>query len=272
MEYSTLYELIEQIERGTKLHVGVEFFGRYGCSECNLPHPHTIHSSAVCDFFKSKPRGLMRCIKCRSYAIRRARRDRQPFSALCINGVFEYTYPVVIEDETAAVIFIGNILTCEGEKKLSAMGLDGVPFDTMERNTAEEDCKKIARLLESYITLLVENTRDNPSSPDTVIERIKNYVAANIEYDLKLSDVASVFFFNEAYLGRLFFKKTGTSFNSYLNSIRIIRAKELLLSDMRVAEVAERVGYNSPSYFNRVFKEETGLTPGEYKLKNRLST
>ena len=111
MEYSTLYELIEVIESGRNFHIGIFFVGGAGCSMCDLPDHHKIHSRPVCEIFKSRPRGLVRCMRCRSYAIRRAVRDRVPFSALCINGVFEYTHPVIISGEAVAVIYIGNILT-----------------------------------------------------------------------------------------------------------------------------------------------------------------
>ena len=66
-------------------------------------------------------------------------------------------------------------------------------------------------------------------------------------------------------MSTLFNKEMDMGFVRYLNSLRIERAKQLL-HDMRlrVGEIASQVGFESPRYFTRVFKEFTGLSPAEY--------
>ena len=270
MEYSCLYDLIRSIELGTKMHIGVVFLGAHGSEQCRLPDSHTMHPSPVCELFKSRPRGLERCMKCRSYALRRAIRDKAAFGALCINGVYEYTHPVVVDAEVIAVIFIGNILTEDGKIKLSKKA-EGVslPLDTMQSGPMAVGCESVAGVIESYIIMLEEKYPPAGEEPSAVIDNVKSYVAANLEYDHRLAEVASLFFYNEAYLGRLFLKETGESFNDYLNRERVARAKHLLRSGLRVTEVSWRVGYNSVSYFNRIFKRVTGVTPTEYKAMQK---
>ncbi|MBK8565374.1 MAG: response regulator [Saprospiraceae bacterium] len=60
---------------------------------------------------------------------------------------------------------------------------------------------------------------------------------------------------------------TGLSFNLYLRSLRLRKAQEMLLShaEMNVSEVAYEVGFNDPRYFMRVFAEEFGMPPGEWR-------
>jgi AraC-like DNA-binding protein len=60
---------------------------------------------------------------------------------------------------------------------------------------------------------------------------------------------------------------TGLSFNLYLRSLRLSKAQDLLLrhAEMNVSEVAYEVGFNDPRYFIRVFAEEFGLPPGEWR-------
>lgn len=56
------------------------------------------------------------------------------------------------------------------------------------------------------------------------------------------------------------------SFLDYLNKVRIEKAKELLANtDLKVWEIAEKVGYKNPKHFARIFKDITGLTPNEYR-------
>ena len=266
MELSGLSQLIKYLERGTKLHIGVVFLGNFGNSKCALPHESTIHISEVCDSFKRIPKEFDRCLRCRNLAIRRAVRDRRAFAALCINGVYEYTRPVILHDRVVAVIFIGNILTEEGLKKLCHRGVaEGVAEAAMERGISDADLEEMGALIDGYILQLIENYPDGKGVDNPIIQNVKEYVYSNIAYDLSLSAVARFYFYNEVYLGRLFKETVGLSFKEFVNRERIKRAGELLSSDLPITEVAERVGYNNITYFNRVFKLYTGMTPGEYR-------
>lgn len=80
---------------------------------------------------------------------------------------------------------------------------------------------------------------------------------------------------NSSYFSRCFKKLSGMSFSSYLNTVRIEKAVELLRSanGLSVAEIATSCGYETLRHFNRVFKEITGYTPtalpGDYRLADR---
>ena len=105
-----LYDVIKYIELGTHLHIGVLFFGNYGNELCTLPFSHQIHSSPFCTHAKNSTKnGYRRCFACRNLAIEKALRTKLPFGGKCINGIYEYVRPVLINGEVAAVIFIGNI-------------------------------------------------------------------------------------------------------------------------------------------------------------------
>jgi two-component system response regulator YesN len=62
----------------------------------------------------------------------------------------------------------------------------------------------------------------------------------------------------------------GITLIDYVTSVRIERAKELLLStDQNCTEVCFQVGYNNQSYFTRTFKDLVGMTPREFKKMNK---
>jgi AraC-like DNA-binding protein len=68
------------------------------------------------------------------------------------------------------------------------------------------------------------------------------------------------------YLSHLFHKEMGEKLSSYINRERIVRARTLLAeTKLNCSETAWACGFSSPAYFNRIFKEKTGLTPREYK-------
>lgn len=267
MDYSSLYDLITYIENGTRLHIGVLAIGNYGNEKCNLPSSHRVHSGKACAEFKSSPKGFRRCFRCRNIAVQKAISTQKTFYGYCINGIFEYVRPIVVDGDVAFIIFIGNILGENAEKIRSNLADKPEFIDTLEMGFTPKECDSVGNLIESYIRMLLRTVpQSKQNRSDQLIENIKNYADSNFEFDIKISHIANVFHYNEQYLGRLFKESTNQTFNEYLNSQRLIHSKDLLIdTDFTVLEISNRVGFNNISYFNRLFKKQFGLTPTEYR-------
>lgn len=114
-----------------------------------------------------------------------------------------------------------------------------------------------------YITKVVEGIG---VSSDHAIKRMIAYMNKNYEQDLKLKELAKMFNYNSAYLGKVFRKEVGEGFNDVLNRIRIENAKRLLNeTDLKVYQVSKAVGYQDIDYFYSTFKKMVGVSPKEYK-------
>ena len=73
---------------------------------------------------------------------------------------------------------------------------------------------------------------------------------------------------NPNYISQYFKNETGMNYSAYLLMLRINKAKNLLMnSDRSVAEVAQMTGFKDYRLFSRTFKQETGLTPSQYRMK-----
>ena len=111
------------------------------------------------------------------------------------------------------------------------------------------------------------NAIDSPSR-ESVMDAILNYIDHNYQENLKLGSIAELFGYNSSYLGKVFNKTTGKSFNSYIDEVRVENARKLLLEhDYKVYEIAQRVGYTNVDYFHKKFKKYTGMSPAEYRKK-----
>lgn len=100
------------------------------------------------------------------------------------------------------------------------------------------------------------------------IGEICEYIKNNYHEDITLSYFAKKFYLNSSYLGSIFKKKMGVSFSEYLRNRRIEEAKKLLRSsDLKVFEIAMRVGFNDAGYFSKRFEDAVGMTPNEYRRK-----
>ena len=97
----------------------------------------------------------------------------------------------------------------------------------------------------------------------TVTDYIKNNLTAD---DLSQGAMAEMAGISREYFSRIFKNVTGMNYSKWLNMIRLEKATELLAEDGRtLTEIAMLSGFQSIPSFNRVFREEKGLAPGEYR-------
>jgi YesN/AraC family two-component response regulator len=102
------------------------------------------------------------------------------------------------------------------------------------------------------------------------IRQAMELIDRHLEQPLTAKDVAGRVHLNVSYFSVLFKNEAGVTFSDYLTNKRLERAKEMLVkTDRKVYEIAEQTGYQSASYFVKVFQEAEGVTPKQYRDTNR---
>jgi len=102
----------------------------------------------------------------------------------------------------------------------------------------------------------------------TLIQQMVAYLNDHISEEVSLKLLSNIFHMNPGYISQYFKNETGMNYSAYLLMLRINKAKKLLgNSDRPVAEVAQMTGFRDYRLFSRTFKQETGLTPSQYRLK-----
>lgn len=100
------------------------------------------------------------------------------------------------------------------------------------------------------------------------IAQIQQYINKHYAENLELAQIAKKFNYNYNYLSTYFNQHMKESFSEYLNRIRIEKACKILkTTSYSIAQVSELVGYSDPSYFSKIFKNQTGRTPSQWKRK-----
>ncbi|WP_040950712.1 response regulator transcription factor [Gorillibacterium massiliense] len=110
-----------------------------------------------------------------------------------------------------------------------------------------------------------EEERRANSVVSTIQMHIQNHLHDPNEISLvRLADLA---YFNPSYLSRLFKQVTGINLSEYIAEVRLTRAKRLLEDpNLKIQEVADRLGYGTATNFTRSFRKATQMTPQDYRV------
>ena len=127
-------------------------------------------------------------------------------------------------------------------------------------------------ILESYLhallgeIILVVGSVEVEEGDLSVVQRILSYCTEHYKEDITGKDVAKACFVSESYVTKIFSGKLCIPFRTYINQLRVAEAKSLLEhTDLKINEIMYSSGFNNQSSFNRIFLEETGLTPRDYR-------
>ena len=291
--FKLLQEMIKQLSFNRKFHICIHDISGiiYHSPVLQLLPNTTTHSREFCNTAKTTPLGMRYCIRCKAFSIRKAIAFKKSYTGQCYLGLSEIVQPVFWNEKPLCIIYIGNMITKTTKKTITGKIKKisrkiHVKEDLLLRSlkTVEEineetlnEYQNIAKIIEQIILLSTKefyNIKVRPSlSPVAtktrhwIIEAIINDIAVYYNREISLSDMARLYFVHPNYLCRLFRKETGVNFSEYLNQERIAKAKSLLEHTPEpITNIALQVGFNNVTYFNKLFKKYTGLTPSGYRL------
>ena len=114
----------------------------------------------------------------------------------------------------------------------------------------------------SFDVMRLGQTREFSPMVQKAAEMARKY----FDQGLTLEETASQLYVSEEYLSTQFKKETGVGFAETVRRYRIEKIKELLLgTKLKLNQISELVGYSDPKYMSKVFKEEIGMLPSEYR-------
>lgn len=131
---------------------------------------------------------------------------------------------------------------------------------------------KIKNLVELILLELMPEIFEKASVTNPVNDRLSEaigFINVNFTKEITLSSIENIYGLTPSYFSRAFKKRTGKSFVSYITEKRIDYAKKLLISGERVIDTCYECGFNSERNFSRRFKEMTGFSPNEYRIKQK---
>lgn len=192
---------------------------------------------------------------------------------------FTEDYLSALDNNTVFLSCIKPLFLREKEKQsvFSEISFKELIFEMLEEHTNKEKFSQlvIKSNLMKLIVLLERKSglAENSKYPlyNQAIGEVLRYIHNNIETKIKIEDLCRISNLAPTSLGVQFKKATGKSVVTYVNKIRIDKAKQLLKeTDMSITDIAYGLGFNDSAYFNRIFKKETQYAPKNYRTEYKM--
>jgi len=188
-----------------------------------------------------------------------------------VNIIRDFSYSNIILSYTCLASNIFSTLNLIEINSTIRFNLDYYSFNKEISNLETMDAinKRFLNLFENIVNSMSKFKNDKAAF---LIESIKDIINSSYtDNNLSLKSIANTFKMSPTYIGKLFRETALFSISDYINEVRLKKAKELLKNSTYSIElISEKVGFENPKYFYKLFKKSYNTTPGEYRLKNCL--
>jgi len=238
-----------------------------------------------CAALDRDPAGRALCDMCDQTRFLEARRNALALRYRCHAGLREFIVPVVRNGEIAALLQCGQVhdrRPTEAEwraarRDLVDAGIASAPLrKPFQRNRVlpqgrQQDLLHLLELIADRLSHADEHRLlPNPGRTSIQLGRAVTFIEVHLGERLSLGLIARVAGVSTRSLVRLFRKELGTSVVEFILRRRIARARDLLRhTDHTCAEIAFEVGFGSVQHFNRIFRRQQEMSPGEWRHGRR---
>ena len=234
----------------------------------NFLYVNSAGSDAFCKCIQEKPEGRMLCDCSDRAMIEKCVEKHVPVSHICHAGLRDTVVPIFKNKILCGYIIIGRLRQdndCKGiYDRLSWLNCNREELDEKYMNMPYMTESKRESLINLISTIVFDKAIE--IDYDDFISKATNYIDDNLSSPLSVEELCANLFVSKNFLYKSFHSFYSCTVNEYITSRRIEKAKELLRgTDESVRRISEEVGFNNYTYFSRLFKNATGLSPNKYR-------
>src|ERR1700733_12164907 len=252
-----------------------------------LAHRHQAHENPFCAMMAQANPACAACLEVQHRAVEGAKNG--PETVPCFAGLCDTAVPIKLGEKTIGFLQTGQVAVEEAPSEAQFSGITrqivewGTQIDIKRLREAYFNSKMLSRsqyagvirLLEifgKHLSLVANQIALRQAEAESpLVRRARAYIAGHHEDPVSLEEVAKAMHVSTFYFCKMFKKATGLTFTDYLGRVRVEKAKTLLLNPhLRVSEIAYKVGFQSLTHFNRVFRSLIGESPSHFRDKGTL--
>ncbi|OCT15025.1 hypothetical protein A8709_12965 [Paenibacillus pectinilyticus] len=131
----------------------------------------------------------------------------------------------------------------------------------------KENAQDLNNYISNLFNLMAQYFSNKYNQKNTkVIQKMMDIIKLRYKEDISVMKISEEIYLTPNYISLIFKQETGVTITEYITSLRMEDAKNLLKStNLKILEIAEKVGYENPHYFSTVFKKYTGIHPQKYR-------
>lgn len=233
----------------------------YRCEKGDASYCHAIQKNEI---------GKEKCYHSDIEMYKKCEISKSAVSGICHAGVLDTAVPILKNGKIVGFIMFGRIRCKENTEYI-----DGLLDWADDAKEIKKHYKKLTYFNEEQLSalisllsyVLIENAIE--IDRDDLVARVTDYIDENLSGELSVDGLCSKFFVSKNVLYKIFRDNYNCTVNEYITAKRIERAKELLCNNKSVVSVSLEVGLGNYTYFSKLFKKHTGLSPLNYR-KNIL--
>lgn len=202
----------------------------------------------------------------------RCTQNRQPAMHICHAGLVDASLPIIINNEIAGYIIMGQAKSTGNFKEIS----DRLPQELVPeleqhyeklKDYSNNQMKSALNIASTLITIILQEQMIK-AKIEHLAETATNYIASNLSDDLSVKLLCKNLYVSKNLLYKTFEKNFGCTVNEYITQKRIEKAAELLqYGNLPTKKIAEQTGFSDYPYFCKVFKKKMGFTPLEFRKR-----
>lgn len=281
---STILDYIDYLKHSLHLQISI-------CNICcftpymHILQPYNSHLNKYCSYIKSDEQNKWKCVEKQNIVLEKCKDGA--FYGCCWTGVEEYVFPIKSEQKVLGFISVSgyrgqcnnSLEKLEHFSKKYHIDKDVLMQHYYQLNTnvpAFHNVRAVIMplcLLFEMLYINIPKTSEPVGKELSLYASIVNFLCYNYTRNLTLDDIAKEMHYSKSYIRQLFHKKTNHTIAHYLTTLKMKRAKELLLDEnISISQIAFEIGYDDANYFSNVFRKEVGMSPTMYrKQRNTVS-
>ena len=233
----------------------------------NEIYNHETQNDTYCHKIINTKVGVMKCNHSDRDMLERCTKEKRPVSHICHAGVLDTVVPILKNGFVAGYIMLGRVRLKKDPAQIKEL--------LRWSDNPEEIVKHYEELtylsqsqLDAIIHLISHILFENAVEIDydEFINYATDYIENNIAADLSVKNLCKTLHVSKNVLYKKFDDFYGCTVNDYITKRRLQKAEVMLRNTKQnIAAISETVGFCNYTYFSRLFKAHTGLTPNEYR-------
>ncbi|WP_159888355.1 response regulator transcription factor [Paenibacillus puerhi] len=145
-------------------------------------------------------------------------------------------------------------------------------IEAVEEAIHAQEQRERVETMEKLVDPLLMHAKAETKQYSPPIRQAVQFIEEQLHEPLGMSDIAAQIHLNPSYFSSLFKEQTGLTFSEYVTRKRLQKAKELLVQTrIPVADISDRVGYQTAKYFIKLFKDYEGISPTQYRKQTAVT-